>query len=639
MVTRCCRSALIVILCLAFWGMAQRPVFGQPSAGQLVHPTWIATDRSGNIYVGEPEKHRLQKFSSSGTLPAQWGTFGAAAGQFNQPQGIAIDSQGNVYVADAGNFRVQKFNAAGVFQSAWGKRGSGNGEFLSLSGVAVDNTGAVYVTDSVQKRVQVFSGQGVFLRSWGGITGQGDGQFSPFQGPHGIAIDASRNVYVADTGNHRIQRFTSNGVFTGWLGGCTSGTRCIPPPRLHSEAFDCRAATCSSAAAGTGEGQFSLPFGLTFDGNDNLFVVDTFNNRVQKFDRTGRFLLQWGVRGSGDGQFKAPLGISADSLGRLYVADTGNHRVQSFTNSGALIALWGADILIRATPGEAPALLQPLFVRPGQSVTVTVDITSVNRYAGPVDLSATCCLDFATGLGAPPIGVNVRITPAQVMLAANGAARAWLTISANSAPVFRKAITSVGAVLPTAGVQRGVSVVFTAFAPETQPPCPRFTQASAQTPLLLPTSVLIEAVAKAKAKNPTQTRFALAIYNPVGGKIADAWGMTIEEAPTPTIPANEARIVLDVSQLDWAKMIVAINSAACNAPLRSLRVEGRQTGQFTIRQADTTTIVLRKPVCTAWFLWCWNIEWRDVAVWSEPGFWAAFGGKQVTIRWLKDTPD
>jgi hypothetical protein len=320
------------------------------------------------------------------------------------------------------------------------------------------------------------------------------------------------------------------------------------------------------------------------------------------------------------------------------VADTGNHRVQSFTNSGALIALWGADILIRAAPGEAPGLLQPLFVRPGQSVTVTVDITSVNRYAGPVDLRATCCLDFATGLGAPPIGVGVQITPAQVVLAANGAARARLTITAGSAPSFRKVVAPVGAALTSLGIQRGVSVVFTAFAPETQPPCPRFTQAGADTPLLLPTNTAIEAIAKTKAKDPTQTKIAIAIYTPVGTKNPDVWGMTIDEAPIPAIPANEAVIELDVTQLDWAKMIVAINSAACNAPLRSLRVEGRQTGQFTIRQANTTTIVLRRPVCTFWLLWCWNIEWRDAAVWSEPGFWAAFGGKRVTFRWIKDTP-
>lgn len=84
-------------------------------------------------------------------------------------------------------------------------------------------------------------------------------------------------------------------------------------------------------SSGSGEGQFDSPFGVAVDGSGNVYVVDTYNHRIQKFDTYGAFLAKWGSQGSGDGQFDGPVGVAVDSSGNVYVTDTGNSRIQKFS--------------------------------------------------------------------------------------------------------------------------------------------------------------------------------------------------------------------------------------------------------------------------------------------------------------------
>jgi DNA-binding beta-propeller fold protein YncE len=81
-----------------------------------------------------------------------------------------------------------------------------------------------------------------------------------------------------------------------------------------------------------GKGQFYLPFGIATDKAGNVFVADTFNNRIQKFSPRGVFLGQWGKTGSGKGRFRAPQDLAVDSKGRVYVADSGNDRIVRYAN-------------------------------------------------------------------------------------------------------------------------------------------------------------------------------------------------------------------------------------------------------------------------------------------------------------------
>ena len=176
---------------------------------------------------------------------------------------------------------------------------------IPLDVIAVDQSGNVYVADTANHRVQKFSVSSQFITEWG-TQGTGDGQFDS---PGGISVDGDGRVYVADTGNHRIQKFTANGLFlSSW------GTQ------------------------GTGSGEFNFPGAIVADRFGNFFVADTGNHRIQQFNRLGVSRTRWGIRGKGDGQFISPGGIALDKDENVYVADTGNNRIQKCSHAGEFIA-------------------------------------------------------------------------------------------------------------------------------------------------------------------------------------------------------------------------------------------------------------------------------------------------------------
>ncbi len=166
------------------------------------HPSGIAVDSQGNIYVADTENHCIQKFTESGTFISKWGKMGIGDGEFEYPHAIAVDSQDNVYV-NGGNHTIKKFTSTGTFISKWGYMGIEDGEFSFPHGIAIDSNGDVYVTDERSNRIQKFTSSGAFITKWGS-EGSGDGQFKY---PKGIAVDSEGNVYVADSGNNRIQKF------------------------------------------------------------------------------------------------------------------------------------------------------------------------------------------------------------------------------------------------------------------------------------------------------------------------------------------------------------------------------------------------------------------------------------------------
>ncbi|MBL8776710.1 MAG: SMP-30/gluconolactonase/LRE family protein [Acidimicrobiales bacterium] len=193
--------------------------WGSPgnATGQFNTPAGIAVDPDGNVYVADVLNHRVQKFTSSGEFIAQW--FPSWSGESLSPQALAVDADGNVYVTVNGSIypiypgpRLQKFTSSGALLAEWGTFGGGDGQLTFSTGVAVDANGHVYVTDGVN-RVQKFTSSGNFLARWG-TTGSGAGQFDR---PGGVAVDSTGNVYVADAGNNRVQKFTSSGTYlTQW---------------------------------------------------------------------------------------------------------------------------------------------------------------------------------------------------------------------------------------------------------------------------------------------------------------------------------------------------------------------------------------------------------------------------------------
>ncbi len=272
------------------------------------------------------------------TFALKWGTVGIEPGQFNAPEGIALGPQGRIYVADTNNHRIQVFDQRGDFLWQWGslcilasKEGcdgpSGEGQFNTPEGIVYSAlSGILYIADSGNHRIQAFGPEGDFLFQWGS-EGQGEGQLN---NPVGLAVDDDARVYVADVLNHRVQVFDHTGRFLRQWG-----------------------------TEGTDEGRFRFPSGLAVH-RQSVYVTDNGNHRVQRFDLEGNFLGQWGTHcrlttgegcvdpdgegplESGDGQFRRPFGIAADSQGRIYVLDQSNNRVQIFTAEGTFLGKWGS---------------------------------------------------------------------------------------------------------------------------------------------------------------------------------------------------------------------------------------------------------------------------------------------------------
>jgi DNA-binding beta-propeller fold protein YncE len=224
------------------------------------------------------------------------------------PTGLYTFSQWTVKgVAQTAGQKSVTFSAPAAY-AVWGSYGSGTGQFYNPVGIALDSAGNVYVADTDNCRIQKFTSGGTIYTEWGSY-GTGNVQF---EYPEGIAVDSSGNVYVADTDNNRIQKFTSNGAYvTKW------------------------------GSSGSGNDQFNDPEGVAVDSSGNVYVADTNNDRIQKFTSSGVYITQWGGSGGGNGKFNSPVGVAVDGAGNVYVADMNNCLIQKFTSAGAFLTQWG----------------------------------------------------------------------------------------------------------------------------------------------------------------------------------------------------------------------------------------------------------------------------------------------------------
>jgi NHL repeat-containing protein len=199
------------------------------------------------------------------------------------------------------------------------------------------------------------SGIGLCTAAPSCLQGTQGGLGGEFDSPAAVATDSAGNVYAADSAGDRIQKFDSSGTFLrAWgkdVGGAGVNVCTV-------------AANCQAGTSGGHGGEFHGPDGVATDAAGNVYVSDTFGNRVQKFDSSGAFLLAWGKdvggagvstcavaascadggTGSNGGEFFTPEEVATDSSGNVYVADFSNSRVQKFNSSGTFLLAWGKNV-------------------------------------------------------------------------------------------------------------------------------------------------------------------------------------------------------------------------------------------------------------------------------------------------------
>ena len=301
--------------------------FAGPST--LNRPISIAADSAGNLYVVDAGSYRILKIAATGEVAtfAGSGSRGTADGtgasaSFYSPFGIAVDAQGNVYVSDTDAFRIRKITPGGVVTTFAGSQNGGHqdaagtdAKFAAPTGLAVDTAGNVYVADLFWIRKITPAGEVTTLAGSGsGSSEDGTGSAASFHQPDGIAVDASGNVYVADTFNQTIRKITQAGVVTTIAGKAEVDG--------------------SSDGIGT-EATFYAPEGIAVDASGNLFVADLGNNKIRKITpaKVVTTYAGSGQEGSANGtldkaSFKYLYDIEILDSGVMYAVDSGNNLIR-----------------------------------------------------------------------------------------------------------------------------------------------------------------------------------------------------------------------------------------------------------------------------------------------------------------------
>ncbi len=271
-------------------------------------------------YSGSDNSYCLTAVSSRQGVPA----YNISSGSTLPKEGVCAGHTGPA-VGGALTVSTLAGDGSGAFRNGAGSQA----QFYNPGGIVVGPSGIVYVGDANTHRVRAITSAG-FVSTFAGSgfanSGDGTGTSASFNGPRGMAFDSAGNLFVADLSNHRIRRITTAGVVTTFAG------------------------SSAGFADGTGTAaQFNQPTDIAIDGSNNLYITDSFNNRIRKITPSGTVSTIAGnssIFGAIDGEgtaarFNAPRGIAIDSNGNLYIGDSSHNRIRKVTPSGTVTTLAG----------------------------------------------------------------------------------------------------------------------------------------------------------------------------------------------------------------------------------------------------------------------------------------------------------
>ena len=302
---------------------------GGPATSAALIGGALTVDASGNLYVAGG--HRIRKISTSGIIstvagngiPGYSGDGGPAINaQLWYPSGLAADASGNLYIAEPDG-RIRMVSTSGIITTVAGNGNPGyygdggpaaSAVLYNPSGVALDASGNLYIADSGNWRVRQISASGIITTIVGGGSG-GDGgpaPFAQFRNPGGLALDGGGNLYIADTGHNRIRRVSTDGTITTVAGIGAMGA--------------------SGDGGPANRAALSSPGSVAVDAAGNLYFSDS--GRVRKVSASGIITTVAIVGGS-------PGGVAVDVSGNVYIANYGLHRIAKVSTSGVVTILAG----------------------------------------------------------------------------------------------------------------------------------------------------------------------------------------------------------------------------------------------------------------------------------------------------------
>ncbi|MFN2642360.1 MAG: SMP-30/gluconolactonase/LRE family protein [Actinomycetota bacterium] len=350
---------------------------GPATRARLYLPSSLAVDESGDVFVADLGNSRIRKIDTNGTITTVAGSgargFSGDGGAARRarlfyPTGVALDSFGALFIADFGNNRVRFVDTLGNITTVAGSgkkgfTGDGNApRSASMNGpwaVALSNNTA-YVADAANNRVRSVTTSAITTfagNNSDGFTGDGGRAISArLFLPGTIAAGPNGTLYIADSGDNRVRRVDARGIMMTIAGS---------PVRGFSG--DGRAGTLASLAG---------PKGVAVDGRGNVFIADTYNNRIRKLNTRGIITTIAGTGSigfSGDrgratrARLYLPTAVAVDPSGNIFVADTANHRVRKIDRRGIITTVAGTGVSGYAGEGT-PAVTAKLSIPTGLAV-------------------------------------------------------------------------------------------------------------------------------------------------------------------------------------------------------------------------------------------------------------------------------
>ena len=372
---------------------------GTPATSAVLYqPSAVALDAAGNLFIADTGTARVRIVLATGLIQTLAGDgiagynndgIPATAAELWEPMGLAFDPWGNLFLADTNNQRVREISA-GVISTFAGTGAAGTGQegltplkmpLRGPRGVCAGRDGSVYIVDTDNHRVLVEPPRGVVTTFAGnGSPGDaGDGEsarLAQLNLPTACALDGAGDMFIADTGNHRIREVTATGIINTVAGSGAAGY-----------VGDGGAATAAALYA---------PSGVAVDGNGNIFIADTGNHAIRLVTPDGSIhtIAGQGAAGfSGDGGegraafLNSPSGILLDGAGDLYFADTGNNRVRRMVPETDTVTVGPAPVSAALALVNAASQSQGA-VAPGEIVTIYgVAIGPTSGAAGSFDAS------------------------------------------------------------------------------------------------------------------------------------------------------------------------------------------------------------------------------------------------------------